>query len=284
MVRIYTTLVLAIACIMFGSHMSYAEQSKADFIIEATIILPDGQALEVADFRFYGQHERPNFYARGQTYHWSPGGLMVARGNYWEIIQIDKIQKLLCSRESKRPVWLMANITLTSGETITGKISKYPSDTWISGDWFQVRGKAIVLGAEGDFLTHIAAVKSLARSADKTNLYLLEDTEGKTTTLRNVSFWAYGPERHHVVSSYSYKGNSPIRVKVGKTEVSLKLKDIDNLVFLKGKVKIKMKSGEEAVGTLSSITRVYARLNTGQIFFRDLSKGGKLNLKSIHFR
>ncbi len=243
-----------------------AKQQELKFVPEATIVLLEGKTLEVSDFAFYSSHYKPKFGQKG-FYGSDIKGLIISVGDYWEIIQFSQILKLEITK-GKNFLWRVADITFNSGETKTGEIPISPTYTWRQGDKFLLKGKAIILGTEGNFSLNLNGLKSLERSSEKPNRFIIMDNLGNTTTVSKLRISWSGHDLFTNVDSYKYKSNSFIYFNVANTEVKLKIQDIDSMIFEKKLIKIKMKNGDEAEGKFPRIERAYGKLSSGQIFFK----------------
>ena len=255
-----------------------AKQQELKFVPEATIVLLDGKTLEVSDFTFYSRHYKPTFGQKG-FHSYDIKGLIMSVGDFWEIIQFSQILKLELTK-GKNSTWRVAAITFNSGETKTGEIPISPRHTWRQGDKFVLKGETIILGTEGTFGINLRSLKSLERSSEKPNRFIIMDNLGNTTTVSKLGISWSGHDLFTNVDSYEYKSTVFIYFNVANIEAKLRLQDIDSMIFEKNNIKIKMKNGDEAEGIFPRITRAYGKLSSGQIFYKNIFT----SIRSIQFK
>lgn len=277
-------LVPPLLLLLVVSSMTEAEQPKK-FVPDATVVLSDGTNLELTAFAFYSEQYSPSglFFESSRRI---PLDLILRQGDYWKTVALPQIQEVSFTPDPKNADWLVTEVTLASGDKITGESPKKPSDTWMKGNRFEFHGKSRALDVEGDFNIDITDVKHIARDSSKPDTYVLTDTKGKSISVRNLRFelfWS-APTK---MDEYSYEHGS-LTVKVENTEVSLKLKDIAQLLFPEttgDKIKIKLKNGDEAIVDVTArIDRVFGKTQSDQTWFVDVSKHNKYVLRSVQFR
>jgi hypothetical protein len=207
----------------------------------------------------------PEAFYRPERRH-DPHDLLIAEGNLFEEIPLSKIRKLGVT-PGQHP-WLNAEVELTSGRVKTGRIPNDEGDWWLNASEFRFLGKRIVLGAQGNVGIDISRVRSLERSPEKPDTYVMTDSDGETIEVYDLELTTYWSAPLQDAGRIGMDV-SKIRIIVQNTAVQIMLKDIESIATHgdQNDFKLKMKSGEEAIATDIDPFHIYGRLESGRIWF-----------------
>lgn len=295
------SLIIALSCLLIFTKPSFSQESKG-FIPVVTVLMKNGEKLQLADFKIYSDVRRANVIGSGHW--WTIEGWPIQRGNLWQMIPSKDIQQI-----DNRPQ--LDDIILTDGRTLKGNAFSFSlslSNSNLKGDsptWFapnanfiHVFGKTKILGAPAEFKARLIELKTIKKS-NNPNLYEVTDSEGTTSLVEDLSLKTY------VSAGFSqqvFKYPGKLKIKVKNAEVQLMMNDIERIDFPATDTfdpndfvyVLRMKDGDEAKISLSNrLLFGYGKTKSGQIWYERLwdyapgsssSAGSVSNIRSINFK
>jgi len=268
-------LLILIIMLAFSTAIAHAKSTE-----EVRLLYYDNTEYLVTDFAFFSNHIAvEGMYFRGTKDQARP--LIVKTGNFWQEIVGKEIAKIRLNIDSSKKN-LKTEIELKNGKTISGIAALNVEETWETGHYFWIQGTTTKFGQDAKFkinLKEIVLVETIKESGDQIKI---KTKNGEEKMAKSIDFGVHGEMPYSNISHYTLDGK--VELKSEGVLLSMPLKDVKSFSFdEKGNIKMLTKAGETGKITFSYATKIFGRLNNGDILFHSISSSKGTKLKLIEF-
>jgi hypothetical protein len=265
-------LLIFIVMLAYSTTAAQTEPKK-----EARLLYYDGTEYVVTDFSFFTNHiPISGTYFKHTKDLYRP--LIVKTGKFWREIKENDIAKIRLELEPSKK-GLKTQIELKNGKTISGIAPLDIHETWETGQHFFIQGKTSKFGQPATFKTDLDEIALVETIKEPINQIKIKTKKGEEKTAESVSFGVRGEMPYARISQYTM--GHKIEIKSDGVELSLPLIDVKSFAFdEKGQIKILTKSGETGKISFLFVSKIFGRLENGDIIFDSISstKGAKIKL------
>lgn len=229
----------------------------------------------VTDFEFLTWHEPVRgIYVENSK---EKPGLPVQGDRLWREITGDEIKTIQLNviPGKKRAA---VKIELMSGQPLVGTVPFEARETWKDGDRFWVRFGTTKFGQPATYTIKLDEITSIDTATAPTRVFTIKTKEGREfqtpTLMFGLSDSDPRPSRVGVDGS--------IAIKADGADLRVSLKDVRRFIFEQnGEITMTMKNGETGQIELLRVSRVYGKLNSGDVVFHDIAGKQRPKLRAI---